>query len=60
MCIFKKLLISTILSQIVIQAFLSFFRYKNQMNKFTNEIINIDDYEDENNEKTDEDWILSQ
>lgn len=51
MCIFKKLLISTILSQIVIQAFLSFFRYKNQMNKFTNEIINIDDYEDENNEK---------
>lgn len=30
------------------------------MNKFTDEVINIDDYEDENNEKTDEDWILSQ
>lgn len=30
------------------------------MNKFTDEVINIDDYEDENNEKADEDWILSQ
>lgn len=48
------------MSQALSQVFIYFFQYNSQMNKFTDEVINIDDYEDENNEKTDEDWILSQ